>query len=106
MLMLGPVRGCNNAWVGERDLDDWLAAGHRNRRTGNITRFLRCEHDIHRREPARLGRSFHGDLLAEMRDGSMGIVEGIHGVQTGPGATALARIPFSAKSWASPPVKF
>ena len=50
-------------------LDDWLAAGHRNRRTGNITRFLRCEHDIDRRELARLGWSFHGDLLAEMRDG-------------------------------------
>ena len=98
MLMLGPVRGCNSASVGERDLDDWLAAGHRNRRTGNITRFLRCEHDIHRRELARLARSFHGDLLAEMRDGLYG-----RGSNMG---QFLALIPFSAKSCASPPVKF
>src|ERR1700712_4532931 len=34
------------------------------------------------------------------------IVEGISGVQIGPGATQLARMPFSASSCASPPVKF
>ena len=34
------------------------------------------------------------------------MVDGISGVQTGPGATLLARMPFSASSWASEAVKF
>ena len=34
------------------------------------------------------------------------IVDGMSGVQIGPGATAFARIPFSARSWAKPAVKF
>jgi hypothetical protein len=37
---------------------------------------------------------------------SSGIVEGISGVQIGPGATAFARMPFSASSCARPAVKF
>ena len=32
---------------------------------------------------------------------SSGMVAGMSGVQTGPGATTLTRIPFSAPSWAS-----
>src|SRR5436190_3407290 len=35
-----------------------------------------------------------------------GIVDGISGVQIGPGATQFARIPFSARIWARFPVKF
>src|SRR5947209_3494134 len=34
------------------------------------------------------------------------MVDGISGVQIGPGATLFARIPFSARSWASEAVKF
>ena len=49
---------------------------------------------------------FMGTCSPKCVTASTGIVEGINGVQTGPGATALALIPFSAKSWASPPVKF
>jgi hypothetical protein len=37
---------------------------------------------------------------------SAGIVDGISGVHTGPGATQFTRMPFSARSWANPPVKF
>jgi hypothetical protein len=43
----------------------------------------------------------HGNLFAEMRDGFDRHRRRIHGVQTGPGATALALITFPAKSWAS-----
>jgi hypothetical protein len=53
-------------------LDDRLAAGYRNRRTGDIARFFRCEHDIDGRELAWLCGSLHGNLLAEMRDGLYG----------------------------------
>ena len=37
---------------------------------------------------------------------SSGIVEGMRGVQMGPGATAFTRMPLSANIWARPPVKF
>jgi hypothetical protein len=37
---------------------------------------------------------------------SRGMVEGISGVQIGPGATAFTRMPFSPSFWASPAVKF
>src|SRR6195952_5741021 len=49
---------------------------------------------------------FIGTCLPKFLTASFGIVEGIRGVQIGPGATALARIPFSASIWAKPPVKF
>ena len=50
-------------------LDDGLPPGYGNGRAGDITRFFRCEHVIDRRELARLRRSLHRDLFAEMRDG-------------------------------------
>ena len=71
----------------------YIEANEANSRAGGRGS-LRCEHDIHRRELARLGRSFHGDLLAEMRDGFDGHCRRDQRRQTGPGATALARIPF------------
>ncbi|HEY9670210.1 MAG TPA: hypothetical protein V6D11_02110 [Waterburya sp.] len=37
---------------------------------------------------------------------SFGIVAGIKGVHTGPGATLLTRMPLSATNCANPPVKF
>ena len=49
---------------------------------------------------------FIGVCLPKLRTASSGRVDGMSGVQTGPGATALARIPFSARSWANPAVKF
>jgi hypothetical protein len=47
-----------------------------------------------------------GTCLPKFLTVSSGIVEGIKGVQIGPGATALARMPFSASICARPPVKF
>jgi hypothetical protein len=34
------------------------------------------------------------------------MVDGMSGVQIGPGATAFTLSPFSARIWATPPVKF
>ena len=45
-------------------------------------------------------------VLPKFDTESFGSVDGIKGVQIGPGAIALARIPFSASSWARPAVKF
>ena len=47
-----------------------------------------------------------GTCLPKFFTFSGGIVEGISGVQIGPGATQLTRMPFSASNWAKPPVKF
>src|SRR5882757_9630679 len=52
--------------------------------------------------PARLS----GTCFPKFLTASSGIVDGIKGVQIGPGATALARMPFSANNCASPAVKF
>jgi hypothetical protein len=45
-------------------------------------------------------------VFAELLDCIFGIVEGMSGVQIGPGATAFARMPFSASNCARSAVKF
>ena len=47
-----------------------------------------------------------GVVFPNVFTSSSGIDIGISGVQTGPGATALTRIPLSASNCAKPPVKF
>jgi len=47
-----------------------------------------------------------GTCLPKSLTLSGGIVEGIRGVQIGPGATQLTRMPLSARSCANPAVKF
>src|SRR5213082_527510 len=49
---------------------------------------------------------FIGTCLPKFATASCGIVAGMSGVQIGPGATAFARIPFSASICARPAVKF
>jgi len=49
---------------------------------------------------------FIGTCFPKFVTASSGMVEGISGVQIGPGATALTRMPLPASIWASPPVKF
>jgi hypothetical protein len=87
------------------DLQDRLAAGHGNGGARDITRQRISQHDLGRRQLRRLARALHWNFLAAFTASSV-IVEGIRGVQIGPGATALARMPFSARSWARPAVKF
>jgi hypothetical protein len=47
-----------------------------------------------------------GTDLPKLTTDSSDIVDEINGVQIGPGATALTRMPRSASSWARPAVKF
>ena len=49
---------------------------------------------------------FIGTFLPKFATVSGSIVEGISGVQIGPGATQLARMPLSASNYARPAVKF
>jgi len=116
---VGPVvsRLCHASWIAniahvhrinfsERFLDDRLSAGDGHRRSGDIAGFIARKHNIDGGKLLWLGRTFHRDLLAKMLD-----LLGRHGGwnQRRPnrtGATALARMPRSASSWARPPVKF
>ena len=89
-----------------QDLQDRLAAGHRYRRPRNIARKRIGQHDVGRCQLRWLAGTFHRHILPEFFTASSFIVDGISGVQIGPGATALARMPFSARSCARPAVKF
>src|SRR3954454_10541325 len=86
--------------------DDRLSAGNGDGCARDIARLIRRQHNVDRRELLRLAGTLHRHLLANSLTFSAGIVEGIRGVQIGPGATQFTLIPFSAKSCASPPVKF
>jgi hypothetical protein len=78
----------------------------RQRKAGKSRPAWKHEREIHfrfglcRRHPGR------GTCLPKFFTGLSGIVEGINGVQIGPGATALARMPFFASICARPPMKF
>ena len=86
--------------------DHNLAAGYGNEGPGHVASQIRGEEDVGARQlcwlPGRPMRVFSPNLAAF----SAGIVEGIRGVQIGPGATAFTRIPFSASISARPAVKF
>jgi hypothetical protein len=53
-----------------------------------------------------LVRRFIGTCLPNSFTFSVGMVEGMSGVQIGPSATQFTRMSFSDSSCASPPVKF
>jgi len=56
----------------------------------------------HRHELGGLARAAERGLLAELADVLGGIVAGMSGVHTGPGATLFTRIPRGPSIWARP----
>ena len=87
-------------------LDNRLAARDRDSGARDIAGFISRQHYVNGGQLTWLAGALDGDLLAEMLHFLGGIVDGIDGVQIGPGATQFTRIPFPASNWAKPPVKF
>jgi hypothetical protein len=76
---------------------DGLSAGHCNCRPRYLARQRIGENDVCGSQLGCPGRLI-GTCLPNFATASSGIVEGMSGVQIGPGATVLARIPFSASN--------
>ena len=85
-----------------RFLQKRLSAGDSNGGAGHVARKRIGQHDIGGRQLNGLTRSFHRDLLRPPQTGWTGM----SGVQIGPGATALARMPFSSSICSSPAEKW
>ena len=62
---------------------------------GDVAAVVGGEQHVHRGELSGLAGSTERGVLAEGVTFSLGIVEGMSGVQTGPGATLFTRIPRS-----------
>ncbi len=65
--------------------------------TGHVRRIIRRQKQVAGRDFLRLTWTFQRDIRAELATSFAGNVEGISGVQIGPGATPFARMPFSAR---------
>ena len=95
LLSLGS-RGTEPAYViGEPPVAPSTSRGH-------VARLPRRQEHVERRQLGRLRRPAQRRLRPKSPSLSSGIVAGISGVHTGPGATELTRMPFSASCAASP----
>ena len=82
-----------------------LPARYRHHRSRNVAPLIRRQQHEGRCQLLRLARARERGLLA-LAAFSAGIVEGMSGVQIGPGATAFTRMPRSASICARAAVKF